>query len=347
MQVIKTTMKKFKTMKKNQILSIILLICVSVSAQFTQRPLSYAYNALEPFVDAQTMEIHYSKHHATYVKNLNTAVIGTDAEKMTIAEIFSNTSKLNTAIKNNAGGHFNHEFFWSILTPEKNTKPSADLEKAINQAFGKLETLKDKLNTAGASRFGSGWVWLYVGQDGKLAICTTANQDNPLMDTAENKGMPILAIDVWEHAYYLKYQNKRADYLTAIWNVINWSEVNNYYATAIPKKKGKFDGWQELKDFHQVMSQTFHPSEDGNLKPIKERIGEMVQKAESLTKSTIPTEFNSKEVIQVTKDLETDAKKLDKMIKVKANDEKIKLALEKLHDTFHKIIGLCTNEDKH
>jgi superoxide dismutase len=334
-------------MKKNQILSLLLLICTPVLAQFTQKPLPYAYNDLEPFIDAQTMEIHYSKHHAAYVKNLNAAVIGTEAEKMTITEILANVSKLSPAIRNNAGGHFNHEFFWSILTPEKNTKPSADLEKAINETFGNLENLKDKLNTAGTSRFGSGWVWLYVGQDGKLAICTTTNQDNPLMDIAENKGMPILAIDVWEHAYYLKYQNKRADYLTAIWNVINWNEVSNYYKTATTKKKGKFDDWQELKNFHQVMSQTFHPSEEGNLQPIKERSGEMVQKAELLAKSVIPAEFNSKEVIQATKDLVTDSKKLDQMIKNKANDEKIKLALEKLHNTFHKIIGLCTNEDKH
>lgn len=222
-------------MKKSQLLSVILLICVSVSAQFIQKPLPYAYNALEPFIDAQTMEIHYSKHHATYVKNLNAAIIGTDAEKMNITQIFATVSKLSPTIRNNAGGHFNHEMFWSILTPERNTKPSADLEKAINSTFGSLDILKEKLNAAALSRFGSGWVWLYVGQDGKLAICTTANQDNPLMNIAENKGMPILLIDVWEHAYYLKYQNKRADYLTAIWNVINWKEVSNYYEAAKQK----------------------------------------------------------------------------------------------------------------
>jgi Fe-Mn family superoxide dismutase len=216
-------------MKKSQLLSVILLICVSVSAQFTQKPLPYAYNALEPFIDAQTMEIHYSKHHAAYVKNLNTAVIGTAAEKMNITQIFAVVSTLSPAIRNNAGGHFNHEMFWSLLTPEKNTKPSPDLEKVINSTFGSLDNLKEKLNAAAISRFGSGWVWLYVSQDGKLAICTTANQDNPLMDIAENIGMPIFAIDVWEHAYYLKYQNKRADYLTAIWNIINWNAVSNYY----------------------------------------------------------------------------------------------------------------------
>ncbi len=318
-----------------------------MSAQFTQKTLPYAYNALEPFIDAQTMEIHYSKHHAAYVKKLNAAVIGTDEEKMSITEIFANISKLSSVIRNNAGGHFNHEFFWSILTPEKNTKPSTELDKAINEIFGSLEVLKEKVNAAATSQFGSGWVWLYVRPDGKLAICTTANQDNPLMDLAEDKGMPILAIDVWEHAYYLKYQNKRADYLTAIWNVINWKEVSNYYKTAITKKKGKFDDWQALKDFHRVMSQTFHPSEEGNLQPIKERSGEMVQKAGLLAKSIIPAEFDSKEVTAAVKKLQTDSKKLDKLVKAKKSDKELREALIKLHDAFHEIIGLCSNEDHH
>ncbi|WKL48948.1 superoxide dismutase [Flavobacterium pectinovorum] len=222
-------------MKNYIFLSVLLLLCLSVSAQFVQKPLPYAYSALEPFIDAQTMEIHYSKHHSGYIKNLNTAIVGTNAEKKSLIEILATVSTLSPAIRNNAGGHYNHEFFWSILTPEKNTKPTLKLENAIKETFGSLDVLKEKLNTAGASRFGSGWVWLYVNQDGKLAICTTANQDNPLMDVAENKGKPILAIDVWEHAYYLKYQNKRADYLNSIWNVINWNTVSNYYQIAIAK----------------------------------------------------------------------------------------------------------------
>lgn len=332
-------------MKNTKIVALLLLIGVSVSAQFTQKPLPYAYNALEPYVDAQTMEIHYSKHHAAYVKNLNAAIVGTEAEKMTLTEIFANVSKLSPAIRNNAGGHFNHELFWTILTPEKNTKPSPNLEKAINETFGTLDALKEKLNTAAATRFGSGWAWLYVDTNGKLAISSTANQDNPLMDIAENKGIPILGIDVWEHAYYLKYQNKRTDYLAAIWNIINWNEVSKNYDNAIPKKKDKFENWQALKDFHKVMSQTFHPSEEGNLKPIKERSGEMVQKAEALSKSTIPAEFNKKEVVAAVKKLVTDSKKLDKLVKAKKSDKEITNALTELHDVFHEIVGLCTNED--
>jgi Fe-Mn family superoxide dismutase len=208
-----------------------------MSAQFTQKPLPYAYNTLEPFIDAQTMEIHYSKHHAAYVKNLNAAIAGSGAEKMSMEQILAGVSKLSPAIRNNAGGHLNHEFFWSVLTPEKNTKPSSDLQKAIQDSFTSLDALKEKINQAAISRFGSGWVWLYVNQQGRLEICTTPNQDNPLMDIAENKGIPVFAIDVWEHAYYLKYQNKRPDYLNAIWNVVNWNQVSANYAAALKKKK--------------------------------------------------------------------------------------------------------------
>jgi superoxide dismutase len=220
-------------MKNIKCLVVLLLVTFSASAQFTQKALPYAYNALEPFVDAQTMEIHYSKHHAAYVKNLNAALTGTAAEKLSLNEIFAKVSALSPAVRNNAGGHFNHELFWSVLTPEKNTKMSTELENAINDTFGSLDKLKEKLNAAGASRFGSGWAWLVVTREGKLVVTSTANQDNPLMDVAEVKGIPIFGIDVWEHAYYLKYQNKRADYLAALWNVVNWTEVSNRYKAAL------------------------------------------------------------------------------------------------------------------
>lgn len=222
-------------MKNNILLSLLLLLHLSLSAQFVQKPLPYAYAALEPCIDAQTMEIHYNKHHAGYIKNLNEALIETNSSNISLTEILGNVSKFSTVIRNNAGGHYNHEFFWSILTPEKNTKPSVELKNAIQETFGNFQGLQKKLNTAATAHFGSGWVWLYVNTDGKLAICTTANQDNPLMDSAENKGKPILAIDVWEHAYYLKYQNKRADYIIAIWDVINWNAVSSYYQMAIAK----------------------------------------------------------------------------------------------------------------
>lgn len=212
-----------------------LLLCVSVSAQFVQKPLPYGYDALEPYIDAKTMEIHYNKHHAGYVKNLNDALKDTTFEKMTLLELFSKASSLPVAVRNNVGGHYNHEMFWSVLTPDKNTKPSAALLKSVTEKFGSMENLKQKLDQAALSRFGSGWVWLYVSGENQVEISTTANQDNPLMDDAQNKGVPILGIDLWEHAYYLKYQNKRADYLGALWNVINWNEVSNRYNSALIK----------------------------------------------------------------------------------------------------------------
>lgn len=205
-------------------------------AQFKQTPLPYAYNALEGSVDAQTMEIHYSKHAAAYVANLNKAIVGTPQEKQTLFQILSGVSKLSPAVRNNAGGHYNHELFWTVLTPVKNTQPSEKLSKAINEAFGSMDAFKEKISKAGADRFGSGWAWLSVDKNGKLFVSSTANQDNPLMDVVDEKGTPILGIDVWEHAYYLKYQNKRADYLTAIWNVLNWKEVSRRYDEALSKK---------------------------------------------------------------------------------------------------------------
>jgi len=209
----------------------IALISTSAFGQFTQAPLPYAYDALEPFVDAQTMEIHYSKHHAGYVNNLNKALKEAGMENNSdMNAILANMSKYSTAIRNNAGGHYNHNLFWNVLTPNKNTKLSSELAAAIETTFGSMEAFKTQLTQAAATRFGSGWAWLVVTPENKLVICSTPNQDNPLMDDAPIKGTPIFGIDVWEHAYYLKYQNKRGDYLQAIWSVVNWDEVSRLYA---------------------------------------------------------------------------------------------------------------------
>lgn len=187
--------------------------------------LPYDYNALEPHIDARTMEIHHSKHHQAYVTNLNNAIAGTDAEKMSIEDICRNISKYPMAVRNNGGGHFNHSLFWTVMGKGKGGAPTGAVGDAINAAFGNFDTFKTQFANAGATRFGSGWAWLIVGADKKLAICSTPNQDNPLMDVAEVKGTPILGLDVWEHAYYLNYQNRRPDYIGAFWNVINWDEV--------------------------------------------------------------------------------------------------------------------------
>ncbi len=192
---------------------------------FTQEELKYDYNALEPNVDARTMEIHYSKHHAAYTANLNKAVEGTSLEGKSIEEIFAGMSKHPTAVRNNGGGFFNHNLFWAVMGPNGGGKPTGELLEAINSAFGSFADFKTQFNTAAATRFGSGWAWLVKEADGSLVVSSTPNQDNPLMDLAEVKGAPLLTIDVWEHAYYLHYQNRRPDYIQAFWNVVNWEEV--------------------------------------------------------------------------------------------------------------------------
>ncbi|WP_293743879.1 superoxide dismutase [uncultured Pedobacter sp.] len=195
--------------------------------------LHYATDALEPHIDKTTMEIHHDKHHQAYVTNLNKALEGKPEANSSIEEIVKNISKYPAAVRNNGGGHYNHSLFWNILGPNKGGEPTGDLAKAINETFGSFAEFKTKLQEAGATRFGSGWAWLSVGADKKLQVSSTPNQDNPLMDIAEVKGTPILGIDVWEHAYYLKYQNKRPDYLAAIWNVINWDAVDELYKKAL------------------------------------------------------------------------------------------------------------------
>ena len=198
---------------------------------FTLPPLPYGFDALEPHIDAQTMQIHHDKHHQAYVDNLNKAIAGTDNEKKSLEELVAQAGKISPAVRNNGGGHWNHSFFWQILGPKTGGQPSGRISEAINQTFGSFDSLKEKMNAAGTTRFGSGWAWLIV-KDGKLEVTSTPNQDNPLMDVAEVKGTPLLGIDVWEHAYYLKYQNRRPEYLNAIWNVINWNKVNEHFEKA-------------------------------------------------------------------------------------------------------------------
>jgi len=196
---------------------------------FTLPSLPYAFNALEPHIDAKTMEIHHGKHHNAYVTNLNAAITGTDADNMSIEDICKNISKYPMPVRNNGGGHFNHSLFWTIMAPKAGGTPTGILAEAINSAFGSFDEFKKQFANAGTTRFGSGWAWLSVS-GGKLVVSSTPNQDNPLMDIADVKGTPILGMDVWEHAYYLNYQNRRPDYITAFFNVINWNEVAKRFA---------------------------------------------------------------------------------------------------------------------
>jgi len=191
---------------------------------FTLPPLPYAYEALEPHIDTETMKIHHDKHHQAYVDNLNKAIAGTENENKSIEELVKSAGTFSPAVRNNGGGHWNHTFFWDSLKDNNGAKPTGKLAEAIDAAFGTFDAFKEKFNAAGTTRFGSGWAWLNT-KDGKLEVSSTPNQDNPLMDVAEVKGTPILGCDVWEHAYYLKYQNKRPAYLEAFWNVVNWDKV--------------------------------------------------------------------------------------------------------------------------
>ena len=199
---------------------------------FTLAPLPYAHDALEPHIDTLTMQIHHGKHHQAYVDNLNKAIAGTPHENKTIEELVKEAGTISPAVRNNGGGHWNHTFFWESLAPQAGGQPQGKLAEAINAAFGSFDAFKEKFANAGMTRFGSGWAWLIV-KEGKLEICSTPNQDNPLMDLAEVKGTPILGVDVWEHAYYLKYQNRRADYLGAFWNVINWNKITERFEKAL------------------------------------------------------------------------------------------------------------------
>lgn len=200
---------------------------------FTLAPLPYANDALEPHFDAKTMEIHHDRHHNAYVTNLNAAIAGTDLDSQSIEEILANISKASPAVRNNGGGHYNHDLFWNILAPAgKGGELTGDLKAAIETAFGSVEEFKAQFKAAATSRFGSGWAWLIVKADGTVAVTSTPNQDNPLMDIAEVKGTPVLGLDVWEHAYYLHFQNKRPDYVDAFWNVVNWNEVAKRFAAA-------------------------------------------------------------------------------------------------------------------
>ena len=198
---------------------------------FTLPALPYAHDALEPHIDAQTMQIHHGKHHQAYVDNLNKAIAGTPNENKSLEELVKAAGSISPAVRNNGGGHWNHSFFWELLAPNAGGQPSGALADAINDVFGSFDSFKEKFNTAGATRFGSGWAWLIIN-NGTLQITSTPNQDNPLMDVAEVKGTPILGIDVWEHAYYLKYQNRRPEYMNAIWNVINWNKVAEHFTKA-------------------------------------------------------------------------------------------------------------------
>jgi len=230
-QFIKQTGKASIAMASMPLMHTLGVLPINQEINFQQIPLPYAYNALEPFIDAMTMEIHHTKHAAGYTKNLNDACVAekVDIKTTSITSLLASISKYSTKMRNNAGGHFNHELFWQSMQPAPASMPTGSLAKAIEKSFGTFADFQKAFSEAAKNRFGSGWAWLIINEKKELAICSTANQDNPLMDIAEVKGYPLLGLDVWEHAYYLKYQNKRADYISNWWNLVNWKFVEERY----------------------------------------------------------------------------------------------------------------------
>jgi len=228
-------MKKLTLITVTLIFGITSLINKTMAQEYTFPQLPYAYNALEPYIDAQTMEIHYSKHHKAYFDNFVKAATDNGIEKLSILDIFSKISTYPAAVKNNGGGYYNHMLFWQIMGPNAGGQPTGKLLEAINTTFGSFDNFKTEFETAGKTQFGSGWAWLSVDKEGKLFVSQTPNQENPLMDVTTKRGTPILTLDVWEHAYYLKYQNRRPEYISNFWYVVNWNKVAELYSEALKK----------------------------------------------------------------------------------------------------------------
>lgn len=332
-----------------KVLFTLLLISVNtlLFAQGYSLPtLPYSYTSYEPYVDAQTMEIHHSKHHQAYVTNLNKAIAGTKLEALSMNQLLMDISFRSDAIRNNAGGHYNHSLFWEILVPKEKqtTVIQASFESAINAQYGSMDSLKKALTQAASTRFGSGWAWLIVTPDKKLMVTSTGNQDNPIMDVSKDRGIPILGIDVWEHAYYLKYQNKRGDYLSGIFNLIDWGIVSDKYTKALTDpllNEIQNDNWMALKDFHKVMAQTFHPCEEGNFVPLRTRSGELLAKAILLSASKPPVIKDKPSVHKALENLEEQCEKIHELVGKNVKDEVLLKEMTKAHDLFHQVEELC------
>ena len=317
----------------------------SFSQSYSLPALKYAYNAYEPWIDAQTMEIHHAKHHQAYITNLNKALAGTKMEALSMNDLLMYASFRSDIVRNNSGGHFNHSLFWDILAPiASQSVISAELAAAINLQFKSMDSLRIKINQGATTRFGSGWVWLSVTPDKKLMVSSTANQDNPIMDITKERGIPIFCIDVWEHAYYLKYQNKRGDYLGAIWNLVDWGIVSQKYAAALNDPllvEIEKDNWMELKEFHKVMAQTFHPAETDNLEPLKKRSAELMAKSSLLVASVSPKSLDKPAIKIALKQLEKQCIEINKLNNKKASNAILKKKITAAHDIFHVVQGLC------
>ncbi len=313
--------------------------------EFSLPALPYSYASYEPYIDAQTMEIHHGKHHQAYVTNLNKALAGTKLATLSMNQLLMDVSFRSDVVRNNAGGHYNHSLFWEILAPkDKQTSVQASFESAINVQYGSMDSLKKALTQAASTRFGSGWAWLIVTPDKKLMVTSTGNQDNPIMDVAKDRGIPVLGIDVWEHAYYLKYQNKRGDYLGGIFNLIDWGIVSEKYNKALIDpllSEIEKDNWMALKEFHKVMAQTYHPAEEGNFVPLRTRSGELLAKAILFSNSKPPLSKDKPAVHKALADLAEQCEKIYELVEKNAKDAVLMKEMTKAHDLFHQVEELC------
>ena len=332
---------------------ILFSIIVSISGvilaqEFTLPALQFSYDAYEQGIDAKTMEIHHSKHHKGYVRKLNKAVAESKLEGKSLEDLLMYASYRSLGVRNNSGGHYNHTLFWEILTPTSdNSAPgsaSKAFENAIIKHFGSMDALRKQLSVAAAKRFGSGWAWLVVTPNKELVVSSTPNQDNPIMDVSDVRGIPILGIDVWEHAYYLRYQNKRGDYLSAIWSLLDWGVVSEKYAAALNAAilaKIEKENWPEMNAFHKVLAQTFHAAEKGDFKPLRNLSGALYAKAILLQDSDVPKPLLKPEVSLALVRLEKKCASLNKLVGKNAREKSLMKMMNGVHDIFHEVQGLC------
>ena len=332
---------------------ILFSIIVSISGvilaqEFTLPALQFSYDAYEQGIDAKTMEIHHSKHHKGYVRKLNKAVAESKLEGKSLEDLLMYASYRSLGVRNNSGGHYNHTLFWEILTPTSdNSAPgsaSKAFENAIIKHFGSMDALRKQLSVAAAKMFGSGWAWLVVTPNKELVVSSTPNQDNPIMDVSDVRGIPILGIDVWEHAYYLRYQNKRGDYLSAIWSLLDWGVVSEKYAAALNAPilaKIEKENWPEMNAFHKVLAQTFHAAEKGDFKPLRNLSGALYAKAILLQDSDVPKPLLKPEVSLALVRLEKKCASLNKLVGKNAREKSLMKMMNGVHDIFHEVQGLC------
>jgi Fe-Mn family superoxide dismutase len=321
---------------------------VAQEDKYSLPELKYKFDALEPHIDARTMEIHYSKHHKAYLDNLNKSggntILGASAA--TIEDLMLSVDGKNASLRNNGGGHYNHTLFWDILSPTPQKMADGKLEAAIKNQFTSQDSLIKLMNAEGLKRFGSGWVWLVVTPFKTLSVTSTPNQDNPLMELDEVKrGIPVLGIDVWEHAYYLNYQNKRGEYLKNIWNVVDWAQVGKNYEAALQSpllKKIDKSNWKSFREFNQLYSQITLPAKSGDYKLLKDKSAELLSKTEMLEKSNIPGSFQNTDLKKLLKELTSVMKGLHKSASKRPKDSKIAANLVKVEEVYKKVLEITS-----